>query len=37
MEGDIVLILVFHPLYLFPRDMMNISSVESKVTENTSI
>lgn len=36
-EGNIVLVLFFHPLYLFPGDMMNISSVESTVTENTSI
>lgn len=36
-EGNIVLILFFHLLYLLSRDMMNISSVESTLTESTSI
>lgn len=36
-EGNIVLVLFFHPLYRLSRDVMNISSVESTLTENTSI
>lgn len=36
-EGNIVLVLFFHPLYCFSRDMMSISSVKSTLTENTTI
>lgn len=27
-EGDVVLVFLFHPLYLLPRDVVDISSVE---------
>lgn len=32
-EGDVVLVFLFHPLYLLPRDVMDISSVEATVAE----
>lgn len=32
-EGDVVLVFLFHPLYLLPRDVVDISSVEATVAE----
>lgn len=32
-EGDVVLVFLFHPLYFLPRDVVDISSVEATVAE----